>query len=143
MQEDYKALQVAYRLLLENSEAIRTISARSPGTAPLNDQLLTLNEALSELIAEVAFLLERGGLNAAAFAEQVGKIHGPLSEAHRAYSALRPPTENDTSASPGRKMLSPRSFATAWAAWALLPCLASQAGIEPAPTWVIGPVGRG
>lgn len=93
MQEDYQALQVAYRLLQENSEAIRTISVRSPGTAPLNHQLLTLNEALSELIAEMAFLLERGCLNADAFAEQVGKILGPLSEAHRAYSALRPPTE--------------------------------------------------
>lgn len=93
MQEDYEALQVAYRLLQENSKAIRAISAKSPGTVPLNDQLLSLNEALSELLAEMAFLLERGSLSADAFAEQVGKILGPLAEAHRAYSALRPPTE--------------------------------------------------
>lgn len=66
---------------------------RSPDTALLNDQLLTLHEALSELVAEMAFLLEQGGVNADAFAEQVGKILGPLAAAHQAYLVPRPTSE--------------------------------------------------
>lgn len=93
MQEDNQALQVAYRLLQENSEAIRAISARSPATAPLNDQLLTLNDAMSELIAEMAFLLQRGELNSELLVIRLKEILGPLSAAHRAHSASRPSAE--------------------------------------------------
>lgn len=94
MLKDHQALQVAYRLLQQNSEAIRAISSRSPGTAPLNDQLLTLNDAMSELIAEMAFLLERGELNSELLVMRVEEILGPLSAAHRAHLASRPAAEN-------------------------------------------------
>ena len=90
MRQEHQALQVAYRLLQEKSEAIKMISARSPTTAPLNDHLLALNDAMSELIAEMAFLLERGALDSELFARRVEEILGPLSTDHRAHLASLP-----------------------------------------------------
>ncbi len=93
MQKQHEQLLTAYRKLQEASEDIRRISARSPGTAPINDQLLTLNDTMSELIAEIAFLLERGELDWEAFAGRVGEILGPLNASHKAYLAARSPSE--------------------------------------------------
>lgn len=90
MQEEQKTLQLAYRLLHENCATIREISARWPETSAINDHFIVLNEALAELLAEIAFIVERGEGNADEYAKRVSDLLSPLADAHQLYFASKP-----------------------------------------------------
>lgn len=66
MNQDREVLRVVYRTLQESADSMRRIAKELPESAHVYANLLAFNDALSEFVAEMDFVLERGGFDSEA-----------------------------------------------------------------------------